>query len=283
MAGGRPGGDIGREGYDRGVAAPEGADHELVRIRLVVAYLGTGLRGFAAQPGLDTVAGRLEAAIGRYARRSVRVVGAGRTDAGVHAFGQVVHVDVPEAAADPEALARSCNRQLAPAIVIREATAVGASFDARRSAVARRYRYLLATGQHPNPLLAAYSWWVGPLELAAMRLALDAIVGEHDFSSFCRRPPGGDGPLVRRVLQARVAPVAAAPPVDDLDGLVAFEIEANAFCHQMVRALTALLVHVGKGRVPASAMGSVLDARSRAGLPTLAPPAGLCLLAVRYQ
>ncbi len=280
-----------------------------VRWRLRVAYDGSGFHGFAAQEGLTTVAGTLAAALSRVARTPVTLTCAGRTDAGVHALDQVVHFDLPperSAALEPAALVRSCNSQTGPAIVVRAAEPAPEGFDARHSATARRYRYLVVNAPVADPLLAALTWHVAdPLDLRAMSAAADALLGEHDFRAFCRRVPGtaADAPIPRRVLDARWTKLdgrptgarsagtsaladheastgaALAPVVGDL---LAFEVEANAFCHQMVRSLVGTLVDVGRGRKRPSDMLEILRTadRSRAGQP--APPQGLTLMAVRY-
>ncbi|HLH29265.1 MAG TPA: hypothetical protein VKW77_10130, partial [Acidimicrobiales bacterium] len=188
---------------------PGGPAGETVRWRLRVAYDGSGFHGFAATDGHPTVGGALADALGRVTRSPVALTCAGRTDTGVHALDQVVHFDLPAEASerlDPAALVRSCNRQLGPAVVVREAAVAEPGFDARRSARSRRYRYLVVNAPVADPLLARISWHVSdPLDLRAMAAAADALVGEHDFRAFCRRPPGAepDYPLVRRVVDAR--------------------------------------------------------------------------------
>ncbi len=291
-----------------------------VRWRLRVAYDGAGFRGFAAQEGLPTVAGALAAALGRVVRSEVSLTCAGRTDAGVHALGQVVHVDVPaerSAALEPAALVRSLNSQLAPSIVVQSAGVAPAGFDARHSATARRYRYLVVNAPVPDPLLAGITWHVAdPLDVRAMAGAADVLLGEHDFRAFCRRVPGTgpDDPIPRRVTDvrwtrldgrstgarsagtSRPAADSSRPATGGGDGpgqsapqlvpavgeLLAFEIEANAFCHQMVRSLVGTLVEVGRGRRRPADMLEILRSadRSRAGQP--APPQGLTLMTVRY-
>ncbi|HXQ18917.1 MAG TPA: tRNA pseudouridine(38-40) synthase TruA [Acidimicrobiales bacterium] len=276
------------------------------RWRLLVAYDGRGFRGFAAQPGAATVAGALSGALTRVTRASEALVitCAGRTDAGVHAAGQVVHVDLPAplptirrggttrtmAGAD---LIAAVNRQLAPAVVVRAAEPAPDGFDARRSATARRYRYLVWNAPAPDPLLAGVAWHVEhPLDLRAMAAATDALVGEHDFGAFCRRPPGSaaGSPIVRRVTRAgwTLVPVADEfepwprgadrPP----GRLLRFEIEAGSFCHQMVRSIVALLVEVGRGEGNVASTVARLRSADRAGAPRPAPPEGLCLVAVAY-
>jgi tRNA pseudouridine38-40 synthase len=245
-----------------------------VRLRLVVAYHGEGFRGFALQSGQPTVAGALSAALERALRHTVELTCAGRTDAGVHAWGQVVSFDA-RADVDPVALQRAVNRALRSRVVIRAAEVAPDGFDARRSAVGRRYRYTVRNHPVADPFTAATAWHVArPLDLAAMRLACDPLYGEHDFSSFCRRPPVPGASLVRMVRDARW--------VDPGDDLLRFEIEASSFCHQMVRAIVGTMVDVGLGRRKAGEMAAVVRSRSRAAAGQLAPPHGLCLWEVTY-
>jgi tRNA pseudouridine38-40 synthase len=282
------------------VEPPAGAATQ--RWRLLVAYDGAAFRGFAVQPEVPTVAGALRQALERTARLSEPplITCAGRTDAGVHARGQVVHVDLPPIPYDGAGLARAINRQLAPQVVVRRAEEVGADFDARRSATGRTYRYLVWNAPEPDPLLAPIAWHVSDaLDLVAMRTASDVLLGSHDFRSFCRRPPGTDAsePIVRRVTQARWS-VDAGPEAVDADGvapadvsgstastarLLRFDISASSFCHQMVRSLVASLVDVGRGKGNAAALLERLRAASRQSMPEPAPATGLCLVSVDYS
>ena len=253
----------------------------VARVRLVVAYDGGGFRGFAANPGVRTVGGDLAGALGRVLGHDVAVTCAGRTDAGVHAWGQVVHFDTP-AGPDLVALQRSLNKMLGPAVVVREATPAADGFDARRSATGRRYRYTVLNRPLPDPFVAATSWHVDdPLDLRSMALACDPLIGEHDWSSFCKRPPepdpgAGFGPrsLVRVVRSAGWTDLGA--------GVLRFDIEASAFCHQMVRSLVGTLVAVGRGRTRAGDVATLIRARDRTQAAEPAPPQGLCLWEVLY-
>ena len=273
-----------------------------VRVRMTVAYDGTGFHGFAAQPGQRTVAGELGRAIEALAGHPVDITCAGRTDAGVHAAGQVVHVDLEPArvrpallvgapvggGVDPGVLARGCNRMLAPAIVVVSAGVAPPGFDARRSAVWRHYRYLVLNRPTADPFLAATSWHVAePLDLRAMQLACDAVHGEHDFSSFCRRPSAPEATLVRRVLSASWSPADVAPArsrvaTEEASDLLRFDIRAGAFCHQMVRSLVGTMVDMGRGRKRAGDMAWILRCRDRSQAASPAPPQGLCLMEVGY-
>jgi len=278
-----------------------------------VAYDGSGFRGFAAQEGQITVAGALAEALSRYARAPVTLTCAGRTDAGVHALDQVVHFDLPverSAALDPAAMVKSVNRQVGPAIAVRMAEIAPDGFDARRSATGRRYRYLVVNAPVADPLLAGLSWHVAdPLDLRAMTAAADALLGEHDFRAFCRRVPGTspDDPMPRLVRDARWTLLDSDLPRTRTDGtagrrprgvsgagergpgllpavgdLLAFEIEANAFCHQMVRSLVGTLVEIGRGRRRPPEILEILRSADRTQAAQPAPPHGLSLVAVRY-
>ncbi|HLM63005.1 MAG TPA: tRNA pseudouridine(38-40) synthase TruA [Acidimicrobiales bacterium] len=245
---------------------------------MTVAYDGSGFHGFAPNPGVRTVGGTLRDAIERVLRTEIDLSCAGRTDAGVHAWGQVVSFDAPTDRVDLPALQRAVNRQCAPAIVVRDVATGPESFDARRSATHRTYRYTVLNRPVPDPFLAHLSWHLDePLDLDLMRLGCDPLVGEHDFSAFCRRPKHRDGSepsLVRRVHRAGWTDLG--------EGVLRFEIEANAFCHQMIRSVVGTLVDVGLGRKRAGDLLGIVAGRSRARASTLAPPQGLCLWHVGY-
>lgn len=248
------------------------------RVRLLVAYDGKPFRGFAAQGGgVRTVGGDLAAAVAKVLGHPVEITVAGRTDAGVHAWGQVVSFD---AAGTPDtvdlcALQRSLNKMLAPHIAVREAAVADFDFSARHSATWRAYRYTVLNRPVPDPFLAATAWHIeAPLDMRAMQLACDPLIGEHDFAAFCRRPVP-EASLVRRVLEADW--------VDLGDGLLRFDIRASAFCHQMVRSIVGLMVAVGQGRKRAGEVTGILRSGVRAGAGSPAPPHGLCLWEVGYD
>lgn len=253
-----------------------------LRLRLTVAYDGTRFHGFAVNRGVRTVAGVIENALSRLCGHPVTITCAGRTDRGVHALGQVITVDVPTdlVAEDSgrERLTRAVNRMCGPEVAVRDAAVVADDFDARFSALARRYRYLIWNRPEPDPFSTTRAWHVErPLSLPALRLGCDPLIGEHDFATFCRRPSTRDGTeasLVRRVTDTRW--------FDDGDGRLRFEIEASAFCHQMVRSIVGTLVFVGLGRLTPGEMSAALRARDRSRAGDLAPPHGLTLMKVRY-
>lgn len=253
----------------------------LRRARLLVAYNGAAFHGFALTPGTVTVAQTLNDTIEQVTGSPVAVLGAGRTDAGVHAWGQVVHVDLADAT-DLDRLVFSVNSLLDPDLVIRKCEWVTQEFDARHSALWREYRYTVLNAPVNNPFLATTSWHIRrPLSVPLMQLATDSIIGLHDFSSFCRQPQqsgvnrNAEGPsMMRRVHVAQWHNAG--------NGILTFDIRANAFCHQMVRSIVGTLVDVGLGRRKAGEMSGVLRAMSRLNTPHIAPPQGLCLMDVGY-
>ena len=244
-------------------------------LALVVAYDGTDFHGFAAQPEQRTVAGVLRDALDAMLRGDVQDFAcAGRTDAGVHAWGQVVSLSTATDVA-PDRLAHALTKRLGPEVVVRSARVVDDGFDARHSAVARSYRYTVVNRPAPDPFLARYAWWVGePLDLSLLRLGADPFVGEHDFAAFCRAGPPGSS-TVRRVLASRWE--------GPHDGVLHYEIVATAFCWQMVRSIVGLLVDVGAGRRRPGDVMAVIRSQSRANATRLAPPQGLCLREVGYD
>jgi tRNA pseudouridine38-40 synthase len=256
-------------------AAPTGP---LVRVRMTVAYDGSGFHGFAPNPGVATVGGTLAGALARVLRHDVELTCAGRTDTGVHAWGQVVSFDADPDRYDPLTLQRSLNRLCGPAIVVRDVRTVGADFDARRSAAGRTYRYTIVNRPVPDPFLAHVAWHVDePLDLDLLRLGCDPLIGEHDFAAFCRRArlrDGGEASLVRTVRRAEWTDLG--------EGVLRFEIEANAFCHQMIRSVVGTLVDVGLARKHAGELLGIIAGRDRAKASSLAPPQGLCLWSVSY-
>ncbi len=263
-------------------------------LRLLVAYDGTDFRGLAPNEGVRTVVGELQRVLEPLLGGVPEVVMAGRTDAGVHAWGQVLSIAHDGAAGgdalDLDRIQKSVNARLGPEVVLRSIDVVDDDFSARFSATGRRYRYLIVNRDTPDPFLARMAWWVTrPLDVAAMSEAAAGFVGEHDFSSFCRRPKVTDGQpepsLVRRITEARFVELSERPdPGDDNDeqGLLRFEIGGSAFCHQMVRSIVGFLVAVGAGKRRADEIPAVLAARDRAAAEQPAPPHGLTLWRVDY-
>jgi tRNA pseudouridine38-40 synthase len=245
-------------------------------LRLDLGYDGTEFAGWATQPEQRTVQGELESALGLILRLFAappRLTVAGRTDAGVHARAQVCHVDLPEPAPDSERLRDRLNAVLPDDVVVHSVAPAPPGFDARFSAIARRYVYRVcddATRLDPlrrrEVLLHRH-----PLDESAMQVAAASLVGEHDFAAFCRRREGAT--TVRAIHHLEVTRAG---------GLVLIDVEADAFCHSMVRSLTGALLAVGEGRRAVEWPREVLDAGQRDPAVRVAPPHGLTLEAVRY-
>lgn len=258
-------------------------------LRGTVAYDGTGFHGFAQNDGVRTVAGELVAAASRVLGVPVTLTVAGRTDAGVHAVGQVVGLEVPAGTpVDTVRLRTSLNGLVGPEVAVTTLEVAPPGFHARFDATWRSYRYRILNAPVHDPFLAATTWWVpDELDVEAMQAAGDLLVGEHDFSSFCRKPKDRRGePLVRRVTEVRweradrgggwnSAPVAHGD-------VLRLAISASAFCHQMVRSVTGTMVDVGRGRMQPDDMARILAATDRDAAGQVAPPKGLCLWAVGY-
>lgn len=248
------------------------------RLRLDLAYDGGGFAGWAAQPGLRTCQGVVERALSTIAREPIRVTVAGRTDAGVHASGQVAHADVPAALATgaldrPERLAHRFSRLAAPEgdLVVRAVSLAPPGFDARFSAVSRSYRYRIVTGP-ADPLERRTAAHVPqPLDVDAMRRAAEALVGLRDFAAFCRPREGAT--TIRELREFSW---------EQRGQLLTASLTADAFCHSMVRALVAASVRVGEGRLGLAQAAALLDERRRSPLTGLMPAHGLTLVAVGY-
>ncbi|HLH58204.1 MAG TPA: tRNA pseudouridine(38-40) synthase TruA [Streptosporangiaceae bacterium] len=250
----------------------------LVRLRLDLAYDGSEFSGWAAQPGRRTVQEVTETALGRVLRlpEPPKLTVAGRTDAGVHARGQVAHVDVPAAAWT--AAAGIATRRLAgalpPDVRLRGVAPAPDGFDARFSALWRRYRYRVCDDPAAaDPLRRNETlWYPRPVGLDRMNEAAAALLGEHDFAAFCRRREGAT--TVRELLRLDWA--------RDGDGVVVATVVADAFCHNMVRALVGALLAVGEGRHGPDWPRRLLAAAVRDHAVHVAPAHGLCLEEVRY-
>jgi len=252
--------------------ADESAAGGLVRVRLELSYDGTDFAGWAVQPGLRTVQGVLQDALGTVLRRPVAVTVAGRTDAGVHASGQVAHLDVPEPiwATEGGRLAHRLNRILAADVRVRAARAVPAEFDARFGALWRRYEYLICDGV-PDPRLRRHVLsWPRRLDEVAMAAAATELLGLHDFAAYCK--PRDTGTTIR-TLQAL--------DVVRRGELITCTVRADAFCHSMVRSLVGALIAVGEGRKQPSWPAAQLPRAARAAA-SVAPAHGLTLVEVRY-
>jgi tRNA pseudouridine38-40 synthase len=247
----------------------------LVRVRLDLAYDGTAYAGWARQADRSTVQGVIEDALSTLLRGPApRLTVAGRTDAGVHARGQVAHVDLPPELAEDRLLRRKLNGLLPLDVRVRRVTPAAPGFDARFSAVSRTYRYCVADRPElVDPLRRSEVFVVPrPLDLDAMRAACPAMLGAHDFAAYCRRREGAT--TVRGLLELDWS--------RDGDGLLVMTVRADAFCHSMVRSLVGAMLAVGEGRRPPEWPASLLDRDARATDVVVAPSHGLVLEAVDY-
>ena len=244
------------------------------RFRLTVEYDGSGFAGWQRQANGPSIQAALEDAVLGFSGEAVRVHGAGRTDAGVHALGQCAHLDLVKEV-EPAKLRDALNAHLRPQpIVVLEAARADDEFDARRHAKRRVYRYRIVNRPAPLALDLKRAWHVRPpLDADAMREAASLLVGQHDFTSF------------------RAAECQAKSPLKTLDRLdvrrggdeITIEAEARSFLHNQVRAMVGSLAQVGRGRWSVAHVGAALDARDRTKAGPNAPPYGLYLLRVSYQ
>jgi tRNA pseudouridine38-40 synthase len=246
-----------------------------VRLRIDLAYDGTGFSGWASQPGLPTVQATLEHALCTVLRvPEARTTCAGRTDAGVHARGQVVHTDVEPLEGDLDRLTRRLNGVLSEDVRVARVTPAPPGFDARFSALWRRYAYRIADADaRPDPLIrTSVLGWPRALDDEAMNAAAVGLLGEHDFAAFCKPREGAT--TVRRLLELSC--------LRDERGTLVVTVRADAFCHSMVRALVGCLLAVGEGRREPEWAAGVLAAGVRAPAVTVLPARGLTLEAVAY-
>jgi tRNA pseudouridine38-40 synthase len=243
----------------------------MTTLRLTVEYDGSEFRGFQRQPGVRTVAGVLEAALSSILLQPVEVTGAGRTDRGVHATGQVISVRT-EAHFPFHRLALALNGMLPSDCTVREAAVAEEGFSARLDALERTYVYAILQRANRHALLVRYAHRVSePLEVDAMRRAGRHLLGEHDFKSFARTQPGD-----RTVRELRRLQITTA------GDLIRIEVAADGFLRHMVRTIVGSLVACGTGRRDPDEMPAILAACDRSAAGLTAPAAGLYLAGVRY-
>ena len=241
-------------------------------VRLTLAYEGTELHGWQAQPGLATVQGLLMAAADRVLGGPVKITGASRTDAGVHALRQVASLSTSSDVA-PSALRRALNALLPPSVRVLDAWEAPAGFNARRWARGKRYVYLIDRGPQADPFLRRYAWHVPfALDVAAMATGLAALRGKHDFSAFCAAA-GRD-----RTPTCTIGSVRVVARRERL----AIGLSADSFLHHMVRNIVGSLVEVGRGARPPGWIAEIADGRDRKRAGPTAPAQGLVLVRVLY-
>jgi tRNA pseudouridine38-40 synthase len=276
-------------------------DPDLRTWRLTLAYDGSDFQGWQVQPGLPTIQGELQAALGRIVGETPLPQGSGRTDAGVHALAQVasfaLHAPIP-----PENLLRALNRTLPAAIRVLNAEIAPVAFHARHSAIAKTYEYRVFRGSGPSPFLARFVYacpW--PLDLDLLQSAARLFLGEHDFRSFAatdpdlahRAPAPDPGPETSAFVEpARHPPGSTVRTVfssawelrpTDAAQLLVYRVRGDGFLHHMVRNLVGTMIDVGRGFLPLDRIPAILAARSRSAAGPTAPARGLFLHSVQYE
>jgi len=274
-------------------------DAALQTWRLTLAYDGTDFQGWQVQPGLATIQGELQAALGRVTGESPLPQGSGRTDAGVHALAQVASFAL-RAPIPAENLHRALNRTLPPSIRISEASTVGSTFHARHSAVAKTYEYRIFREGICPPFLARYVYacpW--QLDFDKLQACARLFEGEYDFRSFAasdpdlgEREPGTQSEETRAGAGLRIAPLSTVRTIyssawelepNDAGALLVYRVRGNGFLHHMVRNLVGTMVDVGRGQLTLEEIPRILAARSRAAAGPTAPARGLFLHSVEYD
>ena len=259
------------------IATGKTPNNRMRNLKLLLAYDGTEFSGWQVQPGAATIQGTLASAIGRVTGESVLPQGSGRTDAGVHALGQVATFAI-QSPIPAENLVTALNDVLPPSIRVCKAAEVPAEFHARKSALAKNYRYSIFRGAICPPFRARYVWhYPYPLDEARMQQVAAFIVGEHDFTSFAAvDPERGREPEVSNVRK-----IFCSTWARQADEFV-YTVRGSGFLHHMVRNLVGTFLLAGKGTLKPSELSQILAARSRSAAGATAPASGLCLVSVEY-
>ncbi len=243
----------------------------MATLRMLVEYDGTDFAGWQVQPNGRTVQEEIERGLRQILQKPVSIVGGGRTDAGVHARGQVASFRT-EGAVDPMMLQRGLNGVLPEDVVIRGMERVDDEFHARYSARERRYTYTIL--RHPTALERRFSWQIFyPLDLPLLNACAERLVGEHDFASFCK----ADSDAKDTICTVRLASWTFG------DGFLRFEVAANRFLYGMVRALVGTQIDVARGYTPRESFDTIVAAKDRRAAGVAAPARGLCLEEIRYD
>ena len=250
-------------------------------IKLILQYEGANYAGWQVQNNAATVQEEVEKALATILQEKVRAAGAGRTDAGVHALGQVASFKTASAI-ELERLSQSLNGILPPDIRVKSVSEAADDF-VPRSAREKTYRYAIACGKHLSPFQRRFAWHVRePLAFDAMRAAAARLVGEHDFSSFTAAG-GGKKEHTRKVHGIEFGPGGIVSACDGESDVYHFDITANGFLYKMVRNIIGTLVEIGRGKIAAEEMPEIIKAKDRARAGPTAPAHGLCLVSVRYD
>ncbi|HLH33952.1 MAG TPA: tRNA pseudouridine(38-40) synthase TruA [Alloacidobacterium sp.] len=250
--------------------------------KLVLTYDGTDFHGWQVQPGLETIQGTLADAIERITGERVLPQGSGRTDAGVHALGQVASFALV-APIPATNFHRALNRALPASIRVLEATRVSPDFHARHKAVGKRYEYRIFRGEICPPWIARYVYALNwPLNMEAMREAAAAVVGEHDFASFAASDPDLSQRSATDEDISTVKTIFSSSWDYAGPDLLVYRVHGSGFLHHMVRNLVGTFLDVGRGQVAAADLRRILEARSRTAAGATAPARGLFLVSVDY-
>jgi tRNA pseudouridine38-40 synthase len=259
--------------------------------KVTLAYDGTGFHGWQIQPGLRTIQAELQAALKRICGEDPLPQGSGRTDAGVHALGQVASFAL-EAPIPVENLQRALNRTLPAAIRVMGVEQVSDAFHARHSAVAKTYEYRIFRGQLCSPFLAPYvhvcNW---RLDMAALREATGDVAGEHDFVSLAASDPeastlageADDGAEGGTAARSTVRTIFSSDWREEAGDLLVYRVRGNGFLHHMVRNLVGTMLEIGRGQFAAGSMAAILAARARSAAGPTSPAKGLFLHSVEYE
>jgi tRNA pseudouridine38-40 synthase len=244
------------------------------RIKCIIAYDGTNFAGYQLQPNKRTVQGELERALAQIHKGdSIRVYASGRTDASVHAYGQVIHFDSPFAIPE-ERWAKALNALLPDDIIVKEVNKVPSSFHARFSAKAKEYRYRVRTAQEPDVFLRNYVYhYPYPLNNEAMEKALTYLIGTHDFTSFCS---------AKTDVEDKVRTIYKAKMFVEKDEIV-FQLIGNGFLYNMVRIIVGTMLEVGRGKIKPEDIPFILEKKDRSLAGKTAPGNGLYLWSVQYD
>lgn len=244
----------------------------MTNIKLVIEYMGARYHGWQSQPALPTIQGTLETCIKRISRQRTQLIGAGRTDAGVHALGQVANFKT-SSRLNAESWKKALNALLPRDIVVLKAQEVSQDFHARRRARSKIYQYCILNRKVRSAILDSTTWHIPTrLRLGPMRSAARLLVGPHDFASFC------DGAGETKNTRATIIRLAIQRKQD----MILIRVEGTNFLHHMVRNIVGTLVQVGLGKFPASNVKDILRAKDRRQAGPTAPPQGLLLMRVKY-
>jgi tRNA pseudouridine38-40 synthase len=242
-------------------------------IKLLIEYDGTNYQGWQVQPQGPTIQGMIEEKLALLTGETIHLIGSGRTDAGVHAFGQVAHFKT-KSQMEVHSIQRALNSLLPPDIVIQRAEEVEEDFHARKQSKSKVYEYRILNRNIRSPFHRGYAWHISQeLDFEEMKNATQRLVGEHDFSSF-RSVGSPTRTAIRKVIRAEWK--------RGRDGIILFEIEANGFLKQMVRAIVGTLVEVGQGKISSEEFQRILDSKDRKRAGPTAPAHGLVLKEVKY-